>query len=211
MLRGPVWPARASALCRTATVHAGPMPGVPIAPPTVEAPRRRPPSRSPDGWPSRSSSAPLRPSSSWRSSPARLLAPYVGVSLETYTGIIGIVLSGIAVGAWMGGAVADRLDQRASSRCCSSPVVRWRSPRFRSSGRSDRPRIGGATRHPRRDRRRVPAIGRRAELRSARRCQTAAARPSDDRSTVGQLSAYGTVGAIAATFLTASCLSCSPR
>jgi len=28
---------------------------------------------------------------------ARILAPYVGVSLETFTGIIGVVLAGIAV------------------------------------------------------------------------------------------------------------------
>jgi SAM-dependent methyltransferase len=40
----------------------------------------------------------------------RLLAPYVGVSLETFTGIIGIVLAGIAAGAWMGGAIADQRD-----------------------------------------------------------------------------------------------------
>jgi MFS family permease len=38
----------------------------------------------------------------------RLVAPYVGVSLETYTGIIGTVLAGIAVGTWAGGQVADR-------------------------------------------------------------------------------------------------------
>ena len=31
----------------------------------------------------------------------RLLAPYVGVSIETFTGIIGVVLAGIAVGAWI--------------------------------------------------------------------------------------------------------------
>jgi len=43
---------------------------------------------------------------------ARLLAPYVGVSLETYTGIIAVVLAGIAVGAWIGGWAADRLDPR---------------------------------------------------------------------------------------------------
>ncbi len=42
----------------------------------------------------------------------RLLAPYVGVSLETYTGIIGTVLAGIAVGAWFGGVAADRIDPR---------------------------------------------------------------------------------------------------
>lgn len=40
----------------------------------------------------------------------RLLAPYVGVSLETFTGIIGIVLAGIAAGAWAGGALADQRD-----------------------------------------------------------------------------------------------------
>ncbi len=42
----------------------------------------------------------------------RLLAPYVGVSLQTYTGIIGTVLAGIAAGAWAGGWCADRFDSR---------------------------------------------------------------------------------------------------
>ena len=37
----------------------------------------------------------------------RLLAPYVGVSLTTYTGIIGAILAGIALGAWFGGKAAD--------------------------------------------------------------------------------------------------------
>ena len=37
----------------------------------------------------------------------RLLAPYVGVSLTTYTGIIGAILAGIALGAWIGGRIAD--------------------------------------------------------------------------------------------------------
>ena len=43
---------------------------------------------------------------------ARLLAPYVGDSLETYTGIIGTILAAIAVGAWVGGQLADRIDPR---------------------------------------------------------------------------------------------------
>ena len=43
---------------------------------------------------------------------ARLLAPYVGVTLETYTGIIGTVLAGIALGAWYGGRLADRFEPR---------------------------------------------------------------------------------------------------
>jgi spermidine synthase len=42
----------------------------------------------------------------------RLLAPYVGVSIETFTGIIGVVLAGIAIGAWLGGGLADRFDPR---------------------------------------------------------------------------------------------------
>lgn len=40
----------------------------------------------------------------------RLLAPYVGVTLETFTGIIGTVLAGISAGAWLGGRLADRRD-----------------------------------------------------------------------------------------------------
>ncbi len=42
----------------------------------------------------------------------RLLAPHVGVTLETYTGIIGTVLAGIALGTWLGGRLADRVDPR---------------------------------------------------------------------------------------------------
>lgn len=40
----------------------------------------------------------------------RLLAPYVGVSLETFTGVIGTVLAAIAAGSWIGGRLADRQD-----------------------------------------------------------------------------------------------------
>ncbi len=40
----------------------------------------------------------------------RLLAPYLGVTLETFTGIIGTVLAGISLGAWLGGRLADQRD-----------------------------------------------------------------------------------------------------
>ncbi len=43
---------------------------------------------------------------------ARLLAPYVGVTLEVYTAIIGVILGGIALGSWLGGKFADRFDPR---------------------------------------------------------------------------------------------------
>lgn len=42
----------------------------------------------------------------------RLMAPYVGVSLETFTGIIGTILAGIAVGSALGGRLADTVDPR---------------------------------------------------------------------------------------------------
>lgn len=38
----------------------------------------------------------------------RLLAPYVGQSLETFTAIVTVVLAGISVGTWVGGRIADR-------------------------------------------------------------------------------------------------------
>ncbi len=38
----------------------------------------------------------------------RILAPYIGVSVYTWTSIIGVVLAGISVGNWLGGRVGDR-------------------------------------------------------------------------------------------------------
>ena len=43
----------------------------------------------------------------------RMLAPYVGATLETFTGIIGTVLAGMALGSWLGGRAADRYPPRA--------------------------------------------------------------------------------------------------
>lgn len=37
----------------------------------------------------------------------RLLAPYIGVSLYTWTSIIGVILAGMALGNWVGGKLAD--------------------------------------------------------------------------------------------------------
>jgi predicted membrane-bound spermidine synthase len=38
----------------------------------------------------------------------RVLAPYVGVSLLTWTSIIGVVLAGISIGNYLGGRIADK-------------------------------------------------------------------------------------------------------
>ena len=64
----------------------------------------------------------------------RLLAPYVGVTLETYTGIIGVVLAGISLGTWAGGRMADRVDPRrtlgllliigGALALCTIPLIR---------------------------------------------------------------------------------------
>ncbi len=65
---------------------------------------------------------------------ARLLAPYVGVTLETYTAIIGTILAAIALGTWVGGRLADRRDPRGllgpililggALSLCIVPIVR---------------------------------------------------------------------------------------
>jgi spermidine synthase/MFS family permease len=44
----------------------------------------------------------------------RIMAPYVGVSLYTWTSIIGVVLAGISVGAYLGGLLADRFPSYAT-------------------------------------------------------------------------------------------------
>ncbi len=38
----------------------------------------------------------------------RLIAPYVGVSLYTWTSIIGVILAGLSLGNWLGGVWADQ-------------------------------------------------------------------------------------------------------
>ncbi|MEJ1199375.1 MULTISPECIES: fused MFS/spermidine synthase [unclassified Streptomyces] len=42
----------------------------------------------------------------------RLLAPYLGLTLETSTMVIGIALTAIAAGSWLGGRVADQVNPR---------------------------------------------------------------------------------------------------
>ncbi|MEU0084698.1 fused MFS/spermidine synthase [Streptomyces sp. NPDC006274] len=42
----------------------------------------------------------------------RLLAPYLGLTLETSTLVIGIALTAIALGSWLGGRLADQVDPR---------------------------------------------------------------------------------------------------
>lgn len=74
----------------------------------------------------------------------RLLAPYVGLTLETTTAIIGAVLAGIAIGAAIGGRAADRTNTRrliigllvggGLLALLIVPVVHWLGPGARGDG-----------------------------------------------------------------------------
>lgn len=47
---------------------------------------------------------------------ARLIAPYVGMSLYTWTAIIAVVLAGMSLGHWIGGRCADAPDEKIFDR-----------------------------------------------------------------------------------------------
>src|SRR5215204_4990012 len=65
----------------------------------------------------------------------RLVGPYVGVTLQTSSAVIGTALAAIAYGAWSGGWLADRIDPRrligpallaaAVTTAVTVPLVRW--------------------------------------------------------------------------------------
>lgn len=42
---------------------------------------------------------------------AKITAPYLGSSLYTWTSVIGVVLIGVTIGAWVGGRLSDRIRQ----------------------------------------------------------------------------------------------------
>src|SRR6266545_1914705 len=44
----------------------------------------------------------------------RILAPTLGVSLYTWTSVIGVVLAGVSLGNYLGGRVADRWPSRSA-------------------------------------------------------------------------------------------------
>jgi MFS family permease len=73
----------------------------------------------------------------------RLVGPYVGVTLQTSSAVIGIALGAIAYGAWTGGWLADRADPRrllppafllaAAATGVTLPLVRWAGELLRGS------------------------------------------------------------------------------
>lgn len=132
----------------------------------------------------------------------RLMAPYVGISLETFTGIIGTVLAAIAVGAAVGGRLADRRDPRPLIGPClalggvlawlSLPVVAVLGPVVGSDPLSIVVLAAAAFFLPAATLSAVSPMV--AKLRLASLDETG--------SVVGGLSAAGTAGALAGTFTT---------
>ena len=135
----------------------------------------------------------------------RLVAPYVGVTLETYTGIIGTVLAGIALGSAIGGRLADRRDPRTllgpllivagAASLLVLPIVRWLGPAVSSGGPQPVAIVTLA----------LAAFVLPTALLSAVTPMAAKLRLDSTDETgrvVGGLSAFGTAGALVGTFLT---------
>jgi spermidine synthase len=132
----------------------------------------------------------------------RLMAPYVGVSLETFTGIIGTVLAGIAAGAAIGGRLADQRDPRpligpsliigGALAWASLPILRALGPGVGTGPLAIVVLTSAAFLAPATVLSAVAPMVAKLRLASLERTG----------SVVGGLSAAGTVGAIAGTFLT---------
>lgn len=131
----------------------------------------------------------------------RLLAPYVGLTLETTTSIIGAALAGIAIGAAVGGWIADRREPRqlliwlliggGLLALLTVPVVRALGPGAR--GKGDAAALGIT----------LLALVPSAAVLSAISPTVARMQLRDIHSTgtiVGRLSAFATAGALLGTF-----------
>jgi len=131
----------------------------------------------------------------------RLLAPYVGLTLETTTSIIGATLAGIAGGAAIGGMLADRTDTRllvvrlliggGMLALLTVPLVHWLGPGVR--GKGDLAALGVT----------LVALVPAAAVLSAASPAVAHLQLRDltrSGTVVGRLSAWGTAGALIGTF-----------
>jgi spermidine synthase len=133
----------------------------------------------------------------------RLVGPYIGITLQTSSAVIGVSLGAIAYGAWTGGWLADRADPRrllppaflaaAAATAVTLPVVRWAGELLRGSA------TGGILTLA------ALAVFVPAALLSAIAPIVVKLQLSDVDHTgrvVGKLSSIGTLGGITATFVT---------
>ncbi len=131
----------------------------------------------------------------------RLLAPYVGLTLETTTSIIGTALAGIALGSALGGRVADRTDPRRLLAGLLAgggllvllcvPIVRALGPALRDGGDAASLGVALLALLP-------PAAVLSAVTPTVTRLQLRDLSASG--TVVGRLSAWATAGALAGTF-----------
>ena len=134
---------------------------------------------------------------------SRLVAPFVGNSLTVYTSIIGIILAGIALGAWAGGRLSDRVQPvtllgptfvlGGLAAIASVPIVALLGPVLAGTGGD-----GGLFLS-------LVAFTLPAAILAAVAPMLVRATITDVASSgtlVGRLSAIGTVGALVGTFLT---------
>ncbi len=131
----------------------------------------------------------------------RLVAPYVGLTLETNTAVIGVALAAIATGAWLGGRVADLVPPERLLGPLTlgagvlvlvvAPLVRWTGEFIRGGDVSAVVLIA------------MVAVFAPAALLAAVTPVVVKARLgtlAETGTVVGRLSGVGTLGAIAATF-----------
>lgn len=129
----------------------------------------------------------------------RLLAPYLGLTLETSTLVIGIALAAIALGSWAGGRVADRIDPRrllGPSLAVSGAVVALTPAALRAVAEWAPPTllvIASVT---------ILAPGALLSAVTPMVTKLRLLRLAETGTVVGQLSGVGTVGAIAGTVVT---------
>ncbi|SFL68716.1 fused MFS/spermidine synthase [Geodermatophilus ruber] len=133
----------------------------------------------------------------------RLIAPYVGITLQTNTAIIGFALAAIALGAWIGGAVADRTDPRrllAPLMVAGGALVVAVLPTVRFAGSALTGADAGSVLLLAAVAVVVPAALLSAVPPMVVKLQLASL--AETGSVVGKLSGVGTLGGIAATFVT---------
>lgn len=133
----------------------------------------------------------------------RLVAPYIGLTLQTSTAIIGFALAAIATGAWVGGHAADRIPPRRLLGpvvlaagvlvLFVGPLVRWTGGQVRGANVSSVMLIAAL------------AVFLPASLLSAVTPMVVKLRLgtlSETGTVVGRLSGIATLGALVATFAT---------
>ncbi|WP_430780380.1 fused MFS/spermidine synthase [Actinoplanes sp. G11-F43] len=133
----------------------------------------------------------------------RLVGPYVGVTLQVSSSVIGVALAAIAYGSWIGGRLADKFDARtmlapalilgAIGTAATLPLVRWGGELLRGGAAPAVLMLAALAIF-------LPALVLSTIAPMVVKLQLADLRQAG--SVVGRLSSIGTLGAITATLVT---------